>query len=245
MDTPGFDDTYKSDLEILDMISEWLSNRYALFFLARVSHLGALYDSYNNQKLLSGILYLHRITDNRMAGTPLKHLRVFRKLCGEDALDKVYLTTTMWDEVDPMVGQGRLEELQREYWKVMISQGAQIVCCRNDDDSSKKIIQRILHQDAARKTLLLQEEMVDLERELKETEAGQELYSQLERMVGKQTAILRKIGQAKAEASDPKVLEELQAEYNELRTQIDNRLRQMQELKLSRLKSLLRYFFRK
>ena len=52
------------------------------------------------QEALSGILYLHRITDNRMAGTPLKNLQVFQKLCGRDALGKVYLTTTMWDEAE-------------------------------------------------------------------------------------------------------------------------------------------------
>ncbi|KAG6382093.1 hypothetical protein JVT61DRAFT_734 [Boletus reticuloceps] len=145
VDTPGFDDTYNSDLEILNLISDWLNS------------------SYKKDKLLSGILYLHRISDNRMAGTPLKNLRVFQKLCGNDALDKVYLTTTMWDEVVLSEGERRLEELEAEYWKALIQQGAQVVCCRNDNDSAKEIIQRIVtqEQDATRKAVLLQQEMAD------------------------------------------------------------------------------------
>jgi len=33
IDTPGFDDTHLSDMEILEMISEWLVYMYANFFL--------------------------------------------------------------------------------------------------------------------------------------------------------------------------------------------------------------------
>ncbi|KAI9573232.1 hypothetical protein HD554DRAFT_2013814 [Boletus coccyginus] len=227
VDTPGFDDTFKSDLEILDMISDWLNL------------------SYKKQKLLSGILYLHRITDNRMAGTPLKNLRVFRKLCGEDALEKVHLTTTMWDEVKQSVGEGRLEELKRDYWKALIDQGAHIDCCRSDDDSAKNIIRQILDKEGGHRALLLQEEMTDLKKELKETGAGQELYSQLEKLVEKQMSLLRRIDKEKKAASDAGLLAALQTEYNDLRIEIDDKLRQMQELKLSRLRNLLRLFFRK
>ncbi|KAF8420760.1 P-loop containing nucleoside triphosphate hydrolase protein [Boletus edulis BED1] len=225
VDTPGFDDTYNSDLEILNLISDWLNS------------------SYKKDKLLSGILYLHRISDNRMAGTPLKNLRVFQKLCGNDALDKVYLTTTMWDEVVLYEGERRLEELKAEYWKALIQQGAQVVCCRNDNDSATDIIQRIVtqEQDATRKAVLLQREMADLHRELKETEAGQELYTHLEALVERQMVLLKRISKEKKAASDASVLEDLEKEYDDLREQIDSRLRQMQGLRLSRPK----IFFRK
>ena len=94
---------------------------------------------YKEQKLLSGILYLHRITDNRVVDTPLKNLRAFRKLCGRDVLGKIYLTTTMWDEVDQSLGERMLDELKTDYWKAVIIQEAQIIRCRNDDDSPKSI----------------------------------------------------------------------------------------------------------
>ncbi|KAH0828987.1 hypothetical protein J3R83DRAFT_2432 [Lanmaoa asiatica] len=224
VDTPGFNDTFKSDLDILSMISDWLNS------------------SYKKKKLLSGILYLHRITDNRMAGTPLKNLRVFRKLCGKDALENVYLTTTMWDEVDPMVGERRLDELKTDYWKTMMNRGAHVARCRSDDDSPQKLIRLILAQEDARKALLLQEEMGELRKELKETAAGQQLYSQLEMLVEKQTMLLRRIDKERKAAAEASLLVELQQEYNDLRSQIDEKLHQMQELKLPRLKSLLRYF---
>jgi hypothetical protein len=174
-----------------------------------------------------------------MAGTPLKNFRAFRKLCGRDALGKVYLTTTMWDEVDRNVGERRLDELKMDYWKAMIIQGAQIARCRSDDDSPKRIVQHILGQEAACKVLLLQEEMADLKQELKETEAGKELYSQLEHLVEKHVVLLRRIAKERKAASEASVLVELQTEYNDLRVQIDDKLRQMQEPKLSRLKNLL------
>ena len=100
--------------------------------------------SYNENKLLSGILYIHRITDNRVAGSSLKDLRVFQKLCGKDALDKVYFTTTMWDEVELSVGERRLAELKAKYWRRMITQGAQVACCRSDDESPKRLVRRIV-----------------------------------------------------------------------------------------------------
>ncbi|KAI9573234.1 hypothetical protein HD554DRAFT_2167507 [Boletus coccyginus] len=206
VDTPGFDHTYKSDLDILDLISEWLNS------------------SYKGQKLFSGILYLHRIINNRMADTLLKNLRVLGKLCGGDVLEKVYLTTTMWDEVDQSVGERRLEELKSNDWKAMIDQGAQTDCWRSDDDSAKKIIRQILDKEVGREALLLEEG----------TEAGPELYSQLEKLVEKQMALLQRINE------EMNVLAGLQTEYNDLRVQIDDKLRQMQGLKLSPLKNLFR-----
>jgi hypothetical protein len=40
---------------------------------------------------------MHRITDNRMAGSPLKNPELLKKLCGEDALSKLVLVKTMWE----------------------------------------------------------------------------------------------------------------------------------------------------
>lgn len=176
-----------------------------------------------------------------MAGTPLKNLRVFQKLCGRDALDRVYLTTTMWDEVDEDVAERRLHQLRTEYWKTMTNQGAKIACFRNDDDSAKRLIRDILVEEYIRKPVLLQDEMVELKMELRETAAGQQLYSHLEALVEKQMDLLRRIDKARKAASKTE-LDALQAEYVNLRTQIDDKLHQMQELKLSWLK---RFFARR
>ncbi|KAG9312310.1 hypothetical protein JVU11DRAFT_7621 [Chiua virens] len=221
VDTPGFDDTYKSDLDILNMISNWLSS------------------SYKKDKLLSAILYMHRITDNRVAGTSLKNLRVFRELCGDDALQKVYFTTTMWDEVTQDVGKRRLEELKSVYWKNLISHGAQVFCCL-ETSSPKELVQRIVDQaEDSRKALLLQEEMVELQKEIKETAAGRELYSQLEAIVQNQTEAIQRLNKARVGAEDPQLLSELGAQLAELREQMDEKILDMEKLKLPRMKRFL------
>lgn len=65
IDTPGFDDTDKSDSETLAEVAIWLAN------------------SYRSQIRLTGILYLHRITDNRLGGCAMKNLKMFKKMCGQ------------------------------------------------------------------------------------------------------------------------------------------------------------------
>jgi len=222
VDTPGFDRTFKSELDILTMVSKWLNS------------------SYSKNKLLSGILYLHRIADNRMGGTPLRNLRMFRELCGKDPLDKVYFTTTMWDEVTEEVGDRRLKELRTDFWNTMLAQGAQTHECKSSNDS-KRLIRDIIFKEDERRILQLQQEMGEHNKKLKETAAGQYLFSQLEELVVKQSELLQKIAkERKAVASDPEALAQLQEEYVKLREQVDDRLRQMQELKLPLFKSMMR-----
>ncbi|KAG9312306.1 hypothetical protein JVU11DRAFT_7617 [Chiua virens] len=114
LDTPGFDSSDRKPMterNVLKMISQWLNVNSS------------------RTECLSAILYLHRITDNRMAGTILgSHPTLLRKLLGSDTLDKIYITTTMWDEVEEGVGKSRLEALKSTYWKEMIDQAAKIRC---------------------------------------------------------------------------------------------------------------------
>lgn len=100
IDTPGFDDTNRSDTVVLGDIAFWLANAY----------------SRNMQ--LAGIIYLHRITDVRMQGSALRNLRMFKELCGRDELRAVILATTHWthgegNSVPEEVGRARVEELER------------------------------------------------------------------------------------------------------------------------------------
>ena len=93
-DTPGFDDTYRLDADILAELAETLS---------------ALYK--HNLKL-AGIVYVHRITDNRMTNTLLRNLSVIRNLCGEEPLKNVTLLTTHWDVADRKVAKSREQEMK-------------------------------------------------------------------------------------------------------------------------------------
>lgn len=103
VDTPGFDDTHKTDAEILRGIAD---------FLATV---------YEQRGKLSGILYLHPVTDDRMKGNALKNLAMFKKLIGEPCLKNVTLVTTKWSKVDKEVGERREQELYDQFWKPMVA----------------------------------------------------------------------------------------------------------------------------
>lgn len=110
VDTPGFDDTNRSDNEVLSEIAAWLTT------------------SYNNQIRLSGIIYLHRISDIRMQGSAKKNLFMFKKLCGQKALKNVILATTMWDRISEAEGEARENELTTtpDFWGWMVSQGSKV-----------------------------------------------------------------------------------------------------------------------
>ncbi|KAG6327819.1 hypothetical protein ID866_11270 [Astraeus odoratus] len=125
VDTPGSDHAKKSDMEVLHLLSGWLDK------------------TKKDDVVLSGILYFHRITDNRMTGTPLTNLQLFQKLCGGKAMSHVVLTTTMWDEVDEEVGNDRLAELQRTYWKTMIARGSTSFRYWNSAESARELLGQI------------------------------------------------------------------------------------------------------
>jgi hypothetical protein len=99
---------------------------------------------YERDIKLAGILYLHRITDNHLAITAFRILRMFKALCELIALRNVTLTTTMWDNVDGEIGSQRQKELEQTYWKGMIDRGSKIGCYRNSPESAWEILDHCL-----------------------------------------------------------------------------------------------------
>ncbi|CAH0018597.1 unnamed protein product [Clonostachys rhizophaga] len=162
IDTPGFDDTNKSDTEVLSEIAAWLG------------------ESYKKRVLLSGIIYLHRITDIRMQGSAKKNLLMFRQLCGEDALKKVVLATTMWDKVPTEEGEQREKELvdTQEFWGWMLQKGSSCSRHMNSEDSAKRIVQTLVGHETPTITTL-QVELIDEKLRLDQTSAGRALHTDL------------------------------------------------------------------
>ncbi|KAF8811584.1 hypothetical protein BYT27DRAFT_7183861 [Phlegmacium glaucopus] len=114
VDTPAFPDPYGSsslsaEKEIGNKISDWLKR------------------AFGKRIKVTGILYLHNITDNRLTEPPLPHYEMFRKLCGKEYPGSVILVLTMWEKVDPEIGQRRKEYLTN-HWKKMISGKAAVYC---------------------------------------------------------------------------------------------------------------------
>ncbi|KDR82107.1 hypothetical protein GALMADRAFT_45528, partial [Galerina marginata CBS 339.88] len=127
VDTPGFDDTFETDEEILRRIAEYLK------------------DAHMDEKLLGGVIYLHDVSIDRFTGTARRNLEMFEHLCGEDALCKVFLGTTKWSVlVKPEIASSHEEELVHEYWSPLITKGSNVRRFEDTYESAKGFIDAIL-----------------------------------------------------------------------------------------------------
>jgi hypothetical protein len=204
VDTPGFDDTYRSDSEILGEVALWLNKAHA------------------SDLKLAGIIFLQRISDVRVGGSGIKNIKMFQKLCGDETLASVVLATTMWDLAQGKAALNREEMLKKQpqLWKRMIDYGSQVFRHDQEKGSALKIIEYLI----ARKkpvTLDIQREMVDLKLELLDTGAGSELASQVETLIKLYEEKLKKLEQEIIEArdrnkkEDREILEESKKENQE------------------------------
>ncbi|KAI1084592.1 P-loop containing nucleoside triphosphate hydrolase protein [Whalleya microplaca] len=161
VDTPGFSDTHLSDTEVLEMIADYLAV------------------AYSEKIRLSGIIYLHPISDTRVTHHATKNLEMFRKLTGQKNLKNVVLTTSMWDKVTPEEGERRERELREKFWTVLLAFGAQSVKYGGTTESARAIASMLIGNQPF--YLQLQEEMGQ-GNALKDTAAGREIMQELVRM---------------------------------------------------------------
>ncbi len=112
MDTPGFDDADRSDVEILHQIQAWLESTFEK----------------KDKQLLSAILYFHPITSTRFQGSNGRLLRRFKKLLGQECYRNVLLISTFWNQAPEEICLAREKELMEmpEAWKPLVDGGAQV-----------------------------------------------------------------------------------------------------------------------
>jgi len=212
VDIPGFDDTHKSDMEILIIIAEWLV------------------ETYKTNLNLVGLIYLHRISDLRMGGSLLKNLELFISLCGREAMPKVVVVTTMWSKVAEAVEERREEELKRTFWKEMIDAGCRTERFMDTQESAWDIVDNLISNPSGGNILLLTE-IVDHHRRLNETTAGITLNKQLEKLIQDKKTASRKLQQVKKQAN-PKVVEDLTKEQMKIDERIDQIVGQLHQLRM-------------
>ncbi len=102
IDSPGFDDTTRPDMEILASIVSCLQDR--------------------RYPPLVGIIYMHRITDKKLTGASRMNLDMLQALCGEHYFQNVLLVTSMWDTIPP--GRLLMEYESREAELISPESGA-------------------------------------------------------------------------------------------------------------------------
>ncbi len=197
VDTPGFDDTNLSDVQVLQNIAHWLST------------------SFKSGVRLNGIIFMHRISDPRLAGSAKRNLLMFKKLCGEKVYQSVVLATTMWGKVTPEEGDRREKELINEptYWGSMYKLGSKVFRYHNTRESALDLVSYIisLHRSV---TLDIQDEIVNKHREIDETSAAHQLNAEIIKERKKHQAALQDMQEQMAEAIAERD-EVLQQEFKE------------------------------
>ncbi|KAF8650077.1 hypothetical protein AX16_005420 [Volvariella volvacea WC 439] len=203
IDTPGFDDSSKSDAEVLTMISTFLAA------------------TYEQGKTLSGLLYFHRISDRRMGGISSRNIRMFRKLCGDDTLKNVVIVTNMWGEVSKEVGEAREKELCNEpnFFKGVLDKGAQMRRHFNTKESAEDVLRSVIKNHPL--SLCIQREIVDQGKDISKTAAGAELNADLLQQIERQREEIR---QLQAEMKDA-----IRQKDEETKRELEYETRKLQE----------------
>ncbi|KAF9259859.1 hypothetical protein L218DRAFT_947309 [Marasmius fiardii PR-910] len=162
VDTPGLDDTTRSDGDILSDIANYLVKLHT-------EHIS-----------LSGILYLHRITDVRMSGSSARNLKLFMKLCGNKQLRNVVIVTTRWGVVDLAIAERRESQLLDSFFKDVLSRGATLARYANAREEAQVILRRLLAiaTESPPPPLRIQVEMGDLRKKFMDTVVGRELLAE-------------------------------------------------------------------
>jgi hypothetical protein len=165
VDTPGFNDTFRDDREILKEITDWLASTYQ-----------------QGQKI-TGVIYLHPINQPRMEGSALLNLTVMKKLCGSDTFENVILASTFWDLVDEASGIQRENQLcqKPQFWGGMKRNGSKVLRIKKYTHAPEILLQLAGKQEV---TLDIQKEMVENHKQLQATAAAQALDHEVIKLEG-------------------------------------------------------------
>ncbi|KAK6222938.1 hypothetical protein LQW54_000749 [Pestalotiopsis sp. IQ-011] len=159
IDTPGFDDTYVSDADVLKTVATHLT------------------DTYIEGRLLNGAIFLQPINGQRCTGNEMKRTKLFKLLLGEDAYSRVVIGTTMWDDLGD-VARGTRQQEQRmkdgSIWGDMINHGASVIKHENTRESALRIVDKILEFPSPIE-IQLQAELRENGGNLAETSAAREV----------------------------------------------------------------------
>jgi len=212
VDTPGFDDTYRSDVEVLEEITEFLAAQYLL------------------KIPLKGIIYLHQIHENRMKGSARQYLEIFRSLCGDHALGNVMLVTTRWDRIEPNeLGDAlrREQELIDKWWGPMQKMGSHVTQFRGSRGEAEAMILELV-RDRPSVVLDIQRELVDGNKEIGETKAGQQLGAQMKTRIADHQQHLARLD-AEIDAAQQEANAAASARLQERRDRVEGDMRKLQK----------------
>lgn len=190
IDTPGFDDTQRSDTDSLGAIATAL----ALLYRTGIP--------------LVGVIYLHRISDTRVGGSSKKSIRLLEAMCGPEAYPGIAVVTTMWDKLSNRSDGDRREAqlvADPEFFGPLFSSSPPAITMRYTGvrSSAEAIVQELLLRSQERPIVLqIQRQLVDENLALEDTEAGMFVDSGLSQLQKQLQSELEELEQVLAEAQD-------------------------------------------
>jgi hypothetical protein len=218
IDTPGFDDTSRTDDQVLRQLASWLSFAYQQGYR------------------LNGMVYLQTIGEPRMKGSHLTNLRMFQEMTGLDNMESVVLTTTMWDKTDRDAAKKRELQLMEEdkFWQPMIKRKSHVKRFMNDRQSALDIIRVLVEKH--KMVPKLQHEMNVEGKDLDQTNAGKavnkRLIEQKEKHEQEKKDLMKQMEKALQE-NDMKYTQELLDAQDTNTKQMQQLEHAQQELKVS------------
>lgn len=142
-----------------------------------------------------------------MQGSAMTSLNMFNKLCGENALHKVVLVTTMWENLKTTdQGETKEEELRNtdEFWGWMEARGSKVERHMNNAESAKRLLEMFVPSDKQKSpenvVLTIQEEIADQNKLLEDTKAGEVIHDNIRKERTRITQALEEYQQRAREA---------------------------------------------
>ncbi|KAF5325886.1 hypothetical protein D9611_001039 [Ephemerocybe angulata] len=141
VDTPGLEDQPDKDLGIIKSIASYLEH------------------SLQKGAVLGGVVYLHDVSQDRVAGNAQRTLNVLNELCKAACLSKAALVTTKWGRGHGRDFGAREKELKEKHWRFLIDGKARVM--RFEDErkgtGALKVVESLLSMSRDIAVLLLGE----------------------------------------------------------------------------------------
>ncbi|KAF7979295.1 hypothetical protein HWV62_43006 [Athelia sp. TMB] len=125
VEVPGFGATDYGVLEEIQKVQAWMTR-----------HLK------NGQ--LAGVIYLHRISENRWSQSTANSLFVIQQLFGLDSMQHFVVATTMWSEVRTEIAESREQSIKEGVVRDIIERGGKMARFYDSSESAWDIIDHFL-----------------------------------------------------------------------------------------------------
>ena len=151
---------------------------------------------------------------------------MFRKLCGESTLQNVVLVTNMWGDESMAVNESREREIFENFLRPAINKGAQMARHHDTTESAHNILRMIINNDPV--VLQIQRELVDENKHITDTEAGEMINQEIRHLIKKHEAELNEIRYEMRRALQERD-EETRRELNAIRRELEEKVMKVKE----------------